>query len=101
MILPFTVGQLAQASGRTKEAAKKWKEGRSLPSAWSMLNMAQTIPAVRDWVISRVGNDSHPHSPQTISAVVEAVMMVANAPGPDGDAVRSILSRGGKKMAGG
>lgn len=55
VVIPFSAGELAQAAHRTKEAAKAWKAGRSLPSGWSLLNMAQDIPAVRNWMLGMLG----------------------------------------------
>lgn len=98
IIIPFSAGELARAAKRTKEAAKGWKEGRSLPSAWSMLNMAREIPAVRNYMLAKLGAGSHVqfNSPQGMNALVEAVQVLANMPGKEGEAIRAALSGAGK-----
>jgi hypothetical protein len=99
VIIPFSAGELAKAAKRTKEAAKGWKEGRSLPSAWSMLNMAREIPAVRSYMLAKLGA-AGPHmqfnSPQAMDALAQAVHAIATMPGPDGDRLRAVMA-GGKK----
>lgn len=97
VIIPFTAGELAQAAKRSKEAAKAWKEGRSLPSGWSLLNMAQEIPEVRNWMLAKLGVGARVgfDSPEAVGAIAAAVQAVASMPGPSGDAVRAILARKG------
>lgn len=95
VILNFSRGELANAAKRTKDAAKAWKEGRALPSGWSLLNMAKEIPAVRNWMLG-TGADTEFESPQVLNAIVGAVQTLANMPGRDGDAARLML----QKMAG-
>lgn len=94
VIIPFTTGELAQAAKRGKEAAKKWKEGRSLPSAWSMMNMAREIPAVRNYMLAKLGLGAHFNfnSPQGLDALARAVGLISSMPGPDGDSIRDLLS---------
>jgi hypothetical protein len=93
VIIPFSYGELASASKRGKEAAKKWKEGRSLPSAWSMLNMARDIPAVRAWMMAKLGDTPHMqfNSAQGIDVLARAMQSLAHLPGPDGDAIRALM----------
>lgn len=98
VIIPFSTGELAQAGKRTKDAAKKWKEGRSMPSALSLLNMAREIPAVRAWTIAKLGANQPPefmNSPAVLTAMMAALHQVSKQDGPDGDAVRALM-RGGK-----
>lgn len=100
VIIPFSTGELARASKRTKEAAKGWKEARSLPSAWSMLNMAREIPAVRAYMLHKLGAGPHMqfNSPHGMNALANAVQALASMPGPEGDAIRALVS--GKKGRG-
>lgn len=93
-IIDFSAAELARAAKRTKEAAKGWKEGRSLPSTWSMLNMARTIKPARDYMLAKLGAGPHMNfnSPQGIDALVKAVSVLSSMPGPEGDAIRAILT---------
>lgn len=96
VIIQFSSGELAQAAKRSKEAAKAWKEGRSLPTAWSMLNMAREIPAVRNWMLAKLGADPQFNSPEMLSVLVGAVQTVAAMPGMDGDRLRALIAGPGK-----
>jgi hypothetical protein len=93
VVIDISPRLLAKAAKRTTEAAKGWKGGRSLPSTWSMLNMARKIPKVREYMLLKLGAGPHMqfNSPQGMSALVEAVQMIANLPGPEGDALRALL----------
>lgn len=53
-IIRFQSGQLAQASCRTKDAAKSWKAGRRCPNGSSLINLARAIPAVRAWLYAEI-----------------------------------------------
>ncbi len=92
IIIPFSAGELAQAGKRTKEAAKAWKAGRSMPSAWSLINMAQEIPTVREWMFAKLGGKPEFASPQVMTVMMAALHQVSKQTGPDGDAVRALLS---------
>lgn len=98
VILKFSAGELAQTSKRSKEAAKAWKEGRSLPSSWSLLNMAQDIPAVRNWVLGMLGAGAETEAPppEVLNALLGGLHAVASIPGPDGAAARAVLKKMGK-----
>lgn len=100
IVIPFSAGELAKAAKRSKEAAKGWKEGRSLPSAWSLMNMAQQIPAVRNYMLARLGvgvRGQGINSPQGMNALAEAIVHLADMPGPDGDKLRALLAQGGRR----
>lgn len=94
VVVDFDAAVLARAAKRTKEAARGWKEGRSLPSTWSMLNMARTMKPVRDYMLAKLGAGPaiQFNSPQGMDALVQAVHLLANTPGPEGEAIRALLS---------
>lgn len=50
VILPYSRRDLADASARSTEAAKKWKQADSAPSLASAINLARQIPEVK-WLI--------------------------------------------------
>lgn len=97
VILPFSRGELARAANRTKDAARKWKEGIALPNAYTMLMLGRKIPAVRNWMASKLNLDQPLFaSPQALDVLMAALYQVAHQPGPDGDAVRALLAKMGK-----
>lgn len=99
VILEFSSGELARAAQRTKEAAKSWKKGRSLPSVWSLMNMAQEIPAVKAWMCAKLGVQAAPEflDDRVMTAMMAALHQVAQQNGPDGEAVRALLGAKGPK----
>lgn len=95
VLLPFSRGELARAGKRGKDAAKRWKDGEVLPSTWTILNMAQEIPAVRNWMLGMLGvtdsRDAVP--PDAVNALYGGLQFVAAIPGPDGAQARALLAK--------
>lgn len=93
VVLPFSAGDLAQAANRTKEAAKGWKMGRSLPSGSSLIMLASQIPAVKKWLLHKIERGADPQfdSPEIVTAMLTTLQALADRPGPEGEAVRGIL----------
>lgn len=95
VIYQFSRGELARAGKRGKDAAKRWKDGEVLPSTWTMLNMAQQIPAVRNWMLGMLGvtdaRDAVP--PDAANALYGGLQFVAQIPGPDGAQARAMLAK--------
>jgi hypothetical protein len=87
----FSSRQLATASGRTIEAAKKWKSGKQSPSAASLLNMAAALPCVQLWLNE---NAEHLREAQarSIDGVIRAMRKLKDQPGPEGDTIRRLLA---------
>lgn len=98
VLIPFTRGELARAGKRGKDAAKRWKDGEVLPSLWTALNMAQEIPAVRNWMLGMLGvtdsRDAVP--PDAANALYGGLLFVAQIPGPDGAQARALLAKMGR-----
>lgn len=98
VIVPFSRGELARAGKRGKDAAKRWKDGEVLPSLWTALNMAQEIPAVRNWMLGMLGitdaRDAVP--PDAANALLGGLQFVAQIPGPDGAQARALLAKMGR-----
>lgn len=99
IIIPLETGDVAQAAQRTKDAVKKWKEGRSMPGSWSLLMMARDIPVVHDWVQAIIcGND---FVERHLRAVAQAALYQAvHDKGPGGDAFREEISRIARRAEG-
>lgn len=94
VILQFETGQVSQATKRTKDAVKKWKEGRSMPSAWSLLLMARNIPAVNAWVQAIIGGgDTDFLAPQLQAAAHAALYQAVHDGGPGGEAFREEVAK--------
>jgi hypothetical protein len=91
VILKYSVGEVASAAKRTKDAAKKWKAGNAMPCGLALMQMAQTLPAVRNWMLSKLGPSFQQNSPQNLSMAVVGIQTLAAKPGPEGDAVREAL----------
>lgn len=96
LILPYTRGDLAQASERTKEAAKHWKAGTRAPNSSSLITLARRIPRIREWVIDQmdaplpaVTDDPN----QNHAATIALLQMAANLPGQQGVLARLLLSK--------
>jgi len=92
VILSYSVGEVARAAKRTKDAAKKWKAGNAMPCSLALMEMAQSLPAVRNWVLAKMGPGFQQNGPQSVSTAVLAVQTLATMPGPEGDAVRAALA---------
>lgn len=100
LVLQYSRGDLAQASERTKEAAKHWKAGSRAPNSSSLITMARRLPIVRDWVISQIDmpDGPQPENPaEAFNAVLVGLQLAANLPGQEGAMARALL----KKMQGG
>lgn len=93
IVIPFSYGELAQAAERSKEAAKAWKEGRSMPSALSLLKMAKQIPAINNWVLGMLGSDAEHEAPQVMNTILGSLQTVAAMPGQDGAQARAVLAQ--------
>jgi hypothetical protein len=87
----YSVGEIAPAVSRTKDAAKKWKAGDAMPGGLSLMRMARTMPGVRNWMLAKMGPSFQQDHPQSISTAVLAIQTLAAKPGPEGDAVREAL----------
>lgn len=97
VLLPFSRGELARAGKRGKDAAKRWKDGEVLPSLWTALNMAQDIPAVRNWMLGMLGvtDGRDPIPPDVANALLGGLQFMAQIPGPDGAQARAMLAKMG------
>lgn len=95
VLIPFSRGELARAGKRGKDAAKRWKDGDVLPSLWTALNMAQDIPAVRNWMLGMLGiTDARDAVPtDAANALLGGLQFVAAIPGPDGAQARALLAK--------
>jgi hypothetical protein len=81
VILPFSVGQLAQATGRSKETAKCWKAGRAFPNGVSLMALVAEFPQIRAWANRRTGGFDHPQSQSEGFALLERIMASNTAEG--------------------
>ena len=87
----FQRGELAQAAGSSKEAAKNWQDGTSCPNTAKTINLARKIPAVAELVLSEIVGDEN--GPDALNAVMAGLHMVAADPGAQGSAARALLYR--------
>lgn len=55
VVLPFEKPQLSELAGVTPQAVTHWYEGTRAPNTATLFNLAQSLPAVRDWVAMRCG----------------------------------------------
>lgn len=95
IIVPFSRGELASAGKRGKDAAKRWKEGQVLPSAWAMMHLARNIPSVRAYMASKMGIFECPEflDPQAMTVMMAALYRLSAEHNPDGEAARALLAR--------
>jgi hypothetical protein len=81
VILPFSVGELATATNRSKETAKCWKLGRAFPNGVSLMALVAEFPAIRAWAHERTGGFDSSQSLGTMFALLEKVMASDTAEG--------------------
>lgn len=99
LVVPYTQGDLASASERTKEAAKHWKKGTRAPNSSSLITLARRIPRIRDWVMAEIDTPAvaQADGPDAMAAVLTGLQLAANLPGQQGAIARALL----KQMTGG
>lgn len=86
VILDFSAGELARASGRSKDTAKCWKVGRAFPNGVSLIALIREFKPIRTWVESKVGALDSPRGMSEGFAILEKIM-VSNT--PEGRAMRA------------
>lgn len=91
VIIPYSVGEVAQAAKRGKDAAKKWKSGKAMPCGLALMHMARRLPAVRNYMLAKMGPAFQHDSPQSMSMAVLAFQTLLSQPGPEGDALRAMI----------
>lgn len=99
LVLPFSRGELARAANRSKDAARKWKEGQALPNAYTMIMLGRKIPIVRSWMASKLGMADGASiflSPEVMTSLLAFLYQVSHQDNPDGDAARKLLTRMGR-----
>lgn len=85
-IIPFTLGQISKASGRTKEAAKKLRGRLNAPNSATLINMARDLDPVRYMLMSLIDPDGI----ITPRAMTETVRLLSELASGDGEyAVRA------------
>lgn len=97
VVLPFSVGELAQAGFTTKEAAKAWKRGRNTPRWVTMCDLAHSIPEIHRHALSELD----PHQAETrtseiVTGFLAQLQQLAHAPGRDGAEARAVLAAMGR-----
>lgn len=93
VVLEFSRGDLAQLSGRTKEAAKHWKAGTRAPNSSSLITMARRNSRIKEWVIAQMDADV-PGGGDDAKAELEMraqLQMTAQMPGQEGAMARAML----------
>ena len=86
VILDFSAGQLAYATGRSKQTAKCWKAGRAFPNGNSLKSLEAEFPAIRSWANNRWGIHDSAERLTNGFALLEQ-MMASNS--PEGRAMRA------------
>lgn len=81
VILPFSVGELATATDRSKETVKCWKAGRSFPNGVSLMALVAEFPAIRAWHHTKTGGFDSPQSLGAMFSTLERVMASDTAEG--------------------
>jgi hypothetical protein len=72
----FPVGDISTAGKITKEAAKKYQQGHSMPRSVPLINMAREIPEVRAWLYAEIesGSLDSMESPRAMDALVRLLL---------------------------
>lgn len=84
VVLKIDTGRLAQAAHRSKDAAKRWKQGRQCPSGASLINMARSLPAVQQWLAEESGYGNRAAQAQSADEIKRAIYALAAQQGSDG-----------------
>lgn len=92
VVIGYSAKQLAQAAGRTVEAAKEWLAGTRMPSGASLINMARALPCVLAWINEEAQAGHRAAMAQSDDIVLAALRRLKDAPGTEGEAVRAILA---------
>lgn len=72
VLLPFSDGEIATAAQATKQAAKGWRQGKAMPRAVPLLNMAQNLPGVWEWICATQGHEHE--SPKALDELLRAAL---------------------------
>lgn len=92
VVYRLDVAKLAEASRRSKECARLWRQGRKFPDAHSLINMARKIPEIKAWLYHEVERqDEGFDSDRTLTASYETLIKLAAMPGRKGDAARAAI----------
>lgn len=81
VIIPFSTGQLAQATGRSKDTVKCWKAGRTFPNGVSLMALIEDFPQIDAWVRSKTGRFNSPHTVTDIFSEMEKLLTSDSASG--------------------
>lgn len=76
LIIPFSAGDLAQAAHVSKQTAKCWKNGRSIPSSDRLMLLGRNLPPVRAWVQKQMmaGGETEFDSPERLDQIARALV---------------------------
>lgn len=86
----YSAAELARAAARTKSAAKGWKassDNLRAPSLASVINMARTIPCVRDWLLEEI------EGPESVDGIVRALYAISVGSGPEAGLAAAIIAK--------
>lgn len=86
----YSAAELARAAHRTKSAAKGWKatsDNLRAPSLSSVLNMARSLPCVRDWLLEEI------EGPGSIEGIVRALYAIAVGNGPEAEIAQNVIAK--------
>lgn len=87
---PYSAAELARAAARTKSAAKGWKassDNLRAPSLASVINMARSIPCVRDWLLEEI------EGPGSIEGIVRALYAIAIGNGQEAEIAQNVIAK--------
>lgn len=76
LVIPFSAGDLAQAAHVSKQTAKCWKNGRSIPSSDRLMLLGRNLPPVRAWVQKQMmaGGETDFDSPERLDQIARALV---------------------------
>lgn len=98
VILAFSTGEIAKATGRSKETVKCWKAGRAFPNGVSLMALTSEFPRIRAWYDRRTGGVHNPQSQVELFAELERIMASET---PEGRAMRARFQQIVAEKAGG
>lgn len=81
VIIDFSSGELAQATGKSKETAKCWKRGRAFPDGMNLKMLEAAFPKIRAWSDWRFGVHDSAHRVGASFADIERFLTADTAEG--------------------
>lgn len=93
LVLQYTPRQLARMSGATPEGARHWVDGSRCANLANAVNIAQSIPAVAEWIMHKIGYRAREMQAQSYDVWLRGLYAIASGDSPDALKARWAIRR--------